>query len=108
MKKLEIRVDLKSQIQNDFPSNIGRIIDRIRQRLVHSANQNPALIVRWITKANVLFKSQFNVASIIWKFFEIFVGFVEFDECSKNNFQKLFLIDDPKIDYLEMDRLNKL
>ena len=46
MKKLEIRVDLKSQIQNDFPSNIGRIIDRIRQRLVHSANENPAFIVR--------------------------------------------------------------
>ena len=36
------------------------------------------------------------------------VGFLEFDECSKNNFLKLFLIDDPKIDYLEMNRLNKL
>ena len=39
---------LRSQIQNDFPSNVGRIIDRIRQKMVHSTNRNPSFFIRWV------------------------------------------------------------
>ena len=99
---------LKSQIQNDFLSNIGRIIDRIRQKLVHSANRNLSFMIRWvITSPSKLPNFENLKLSNFFKFWNR-VGFVEFDECSKNNFLKLFLIDDPKNDYLEMNRLNKL